>query len=215
MPSSSLTVLVVCTGNICRSPSAELLLGHGLEQRRQAGASAEGCAVTSAGLGCYDGWPIDPPVANLLEADGVPGWQEFRSQAVTDALVSSADLVLTATRAHRFRIGERWPEAYQRTFALGEASGLVESGDLARLPVSFPDRGHALVGWLAEERGVRQVPDAYDLADPHGRQPADYEQMMTRLKHMVAVLLDAFVPARSQSQVSSGIGVAIPLNRRV
>ncbi len=45
-------ILLVCTGNICRSPLAEALLRRTLEQR-----SVDGVSVTSAGTGAWDGAP--------------------------------------------------------------------------------------------------------------------------------------------------------------
>ena len=191
---SSFHVLVVCTGNICRSPAAELLLRRGLDQRwGQLGADA--VTVGSAGLGCYDGWPVDPPVAELLQELDVNGWKAFRSRTLTDSLVTAADLILTATRGHRFRIGEQWPAAYRRAFALGEAAELLRQLDLAALPTSSDDRNRALVDWLADERGVRQIADNYDLADPYGRRTADYREMMQRVVPMTQVIVDAMAPA--------------------
>jgi len=45
-------VLLVCTGNICRSPLAEALLKRAIEQR-----GLEGVEVESAGTGAWDGAP--------------------------------------------------------------------------------------------------------------------------------------------------------------
>lgn len=191
---SSFHVLVVCTGNICRSPAAELLLRRGLDQRWGL-LAADAVSVGSAGLGCYDGWPVDAPVAELLQELDVKGWEAFRSRALTDSLVTAADLILTATRGHRFRIGEQWPAAYRRTFALGEAAELLRQVDPAALPTSFGDRSRALVDWLADERGVRQIADDYDLADPYGRRTADYREMMQRLVPMTNVIVDAMAAA--------------------
>lgn len=183
-------VLVVCTGNICRSAAAELLLRQGLHERCGLRAT-DAVTVSSAGLGCHDGWAVDPPVATLLQELGVKGGEMFRSRALTESMVTAADIILTATRAHRFRIGERWPAAYRHTFVLGEAAELLKEADLSALPPSYDQRCCALVDWLADERGVRQVSGDCDLTDPHGRRTADYREMMQRLVPMTQVILDA------------------------
>lgn len=186
-------LLVVCTGNICRSPAAELLLRQGLYERTKPG-TPDCVAVSSAGLGCDDGWPVDPPVAELLHELHVAGGDDLRSRVLRSAIISNADLVLTATRQHRFHIGEHWPAAYRRTFTLGEASELLQQADLSALPASPYERGCALVDWLADERSVRQISEGSDLADPHGRRPADYRDMMQRLVPMTETILEALAP---------------------
>ena len=55
---TSLRLLFVCTGNICRSPSAEYLLRARLEHLL--GDDAKKFQLSSAGLGTPGGWEIDP-----------------------------------------------------------------------------------------------------------------------------------------------------------
>ncbi|MBK9697988.1 MAG: hypothetical protein IPO80_11610 [Propionibacteriaceae bacterium] len=60
-------VLMVCTGNICRSPAAQLLLGSSL-------ADASDITVASAGTMALVGEPVSAPIGNLLLGRGVdPG----------------------------------------------------------------------------------------------------------------------------------------------
>jgi protein-tyrosine phosphatase len=62
-------ITFVCSGNICRSPSAELVL-----RERLAGAGlADGVEVSSAGIGPWHvGDPIDPRAAEVLAGHGYP-----------------------------------------------------------------------------------------------------------------------------------------------
>jgi protein-tyrosine phosphatase len=62
-------VLFVCTGNICRSPSAEAILRHKAGQR----GLADTLQIDSAGLGEWHlGHPPDPRAVDAVEARGYP-----------------------------------------------------------------------------------------------------------------------------------------------
>src|SRR5207245_129736 len=60
-------ILLVCTGNICRSPLAAALLDRALVER-----AIEGIAVTSAGTGAWDGAPVSEG-AYLGDRRTIPG----------------------------------------------------------------------------------------------------------------------------------------------
>jgi protein-tyrosine phosphatase len=80
-------VLVVCTGNVCRSPAAELLLRDRL--------GAADVDVASAGVHALVGQPVDPPVAELLVERGVaPGG--FRARQLDAAEAGAVDTLVTA-----------------------------------------------------------------------------------------------------------------------
>ncbi|HSN37252.1 MAG TPA: low molecular weight phosphotyrosine protein phosphatase, partial [Arthrobacter sp.] len=65
--SSQYRIIMVCTGNICRSPMAELMLAEAL-----AAAGLAGVAVDSAGITAYEvGRPIDPRAARKLTAQRI------------------------------------------------------------------------------------------------------------------------------------------------
>ena len=66
------SVLVVCTGNVCRSPFLQLALQRQLEARRRHGEP--GITVTSAGTGALTGQPMDERAAAQATARGLdPG----------------------------------------------------------------------------------------------------------------------------------------------
>lgn len=66
--SSQYRIITVCTGNICRSPMAELMLAEAFAAERLAGA-----VVDSAGTTAYEaGRPIDPRAARKLAAHNIP-----------------------------------------------------------------------------------------------------------------------------------------------
>ncbi|ANJ26267.1 hypothetical protein [Agromyces aureus] len=114
-----MNVLVVCTGNICRSPVAEQVLAA-----RLADAGAEGVSVSSAGTGALVGHPMTPEAAMLSVRYGAdPAGHAARQ--LTEQLVLDADLVLTATRAHRAQVAELVPRAARRAYTLREFARVV------------------------------------------------------------------------------------------
>ncbi|MGY5763667.1 low molecular weight protein-tyrosine-phosphatase [Brachybacterium sp. DNPG3] len=89
-------VLTVCTGNICRSPMAELLLRRALEQE----GLAEKVAVASAGTTRWEvGNPIDPRAGALLAAHGIDSSAHV-ARAATREELAAADLVLALDHDH-------------------------------------------------------------------------------------------------------------------
>ena len=113
-------ILVVCVGNICRSPMAEVLLRERLHDR--------GVVVESAGLAPLAGKPVDQAAAAVLanhglEADG------HCARKLTPELLASADLVLAMDQRQLAAIHAIAPEARGRTFLLGRWIGDVDVPD--------------------------------------------------------------------------------------
>ena len=108
-------VLFVCTGNICRSPLAEVLLRKEIEDR-----GLTDLEVTSAGTGAWDGAPASEG-AYLVALEHGLDLSGHRARLLTREQVQQADLVLTMARHHRARVQELGGE--DRTFVLGEFAG--------------------------------------------------------------------------------------------
>ena len=113
-------VLFVCIGNICRSPTAEIVL------RSVLGTS--GIAVSSAGLQALVDRPIDPTAGLLLQERGLDT-EQHRARQLTPALLADADLVLVMERAHQARIAREVPQASGKVMLLGKWIGEREIPD--------------------------------------------------------------------------------------
>ena len=153
-------VLVVCVGNLCRSPLAERLLRVRL-------ADEPHVRVTSAGTRAVVGAPMDAPAAAELDRlGGDPSG--FEARRLTADLVTGADLVLTATRRLRSEVVELAPAALKRTFTLRELAALLEEHPWPRDPGDV----RALVAAAADWRGsVAGRDDELDIPDPIGGPP--------------------------------------------
>lgn len=106
---TSYRVMTVCTGNICRSPMAEVVL-----RERLADAGLDGLVeVDSTGVsGEEHGNPIDPRARATLAAHGYPV-PSHRARRVTRDDLAERDLVLAMTADHvraLRRIGGEGPQ---------------------------------------------------------------------------------------------------------
>lgn len=190
-------VLMVCMGNICRSPMAERLLAARLAAAL--GPVAEGLVrVHSAGTGAWHvGDPMQAPAARQVRARGGDP-DGFRARALRSPLAARADLVLTATVEQVAVVAERSAPAAARTFVLGEFARLAAAVDPGALPPSAPTptavaaRGRALVAAVDARRdGVR--PDD-EVPDPYGEDDAYYTEVADRVDAAVTSLAALLVP---------------------
>ena len=113
-------ILLVCVGNICRSPTAEYLLRH-----RLGDVQAD---ISSAGLGALEDHPMDATAASLLRENGIdPG--AHRGRQLQSPMLRQADLVLVMEKDHAARIARLAPEASGKVLLLGKWLGEREIPD--------------------------------------------------------------------------------------
>ena len=111
--------MFVCTGNICRSPTAErLAAAYG------ARVQLPDLRVSSAGTRAVIGHPIHHDAALVIEKLGGDA-SNFAARQLTSRMASDADLVLTMTRAHRDSVLDLAPRQLNRTFTLTEVARLA------------------------------------------------------------------------------------------
>lgn len=195
-------VLVVCTGNICRSPVAERLLAA---QFHAAGIPA---SVVSGGTRALVGHDMTPEAAGLAQSYGADAFGH-RSQQLTEELIADADLVLTATREHRSAVVSIHPRASRNAYTLNQLARLlpaVVNSSEFQAPPSVPgdaaqprlDPGSVLRAFLTEVAATRgfypppvQSADD-DIEDPY-RQPAEvYARVGVVINTAVTTITDGF-----------------------
>ena len=126
-------ILVVCSGNICRSPYAAEYLRNVLSARR-----GDGWAIWSAGTLGIVGSPPSPETLRLARERGLD-LSTHRSQGVTYERVDEADLVLVMEERHRASLLERYPEDREKFHLLSEFHPAVR--DRSRPPDIFDPIG--------------------------------------------------------------------------
>ncbi len=117
---SSLLILLVCTGNTCRSPMAEVMCRKMIAEKLGCKASElgdRGVMVMSAGLSAMMGGRPSPEAVSVMSKMGLQ-LADHESQPLTAQLVRHADIIWTMTRSHRQAIAAQWPEALPRTIVL-------------------------------------------------------------------------------------------------
>jgi protein-tyrosine phosphatase len=151
-------VMTVCTGNICRSPMAEVML----RERFAAAGLADEVVVDSTGLSDEEwGNPIDRRARRVLVEHGYPGGEDHRARQVHAADVAASDLVLPMTAAHARALRRLAADPALQVRAADPAAG-----DLV-LPATAPADRIVLLR--------RFDPSAPRVADPHDEHRLDID----------------------------------------
>ena len=101
-------ILVVCVGNICRSPMAEALLKQRFPNK----------VIDSAGVGALVGHPADPAALEIMTKQQLDITKHIAKQ-IDESLAKKADIIFTMSDGQTKWIEERWPFCRGTTFKLG------------------------------------------------------------------------------------------------
>ena len=114
------SVLVVCAGNICRSPTAEYVLKSKLQDKS--------IDVSSAGLTALEGKPADAMAQKKALEQGID-MSAHAGRQISSSLVMQNSVILVMEKRHLDDLCSRYPQARGKTFLLGKWIGDKEIPD--------------------------------------------------------------------------------------
>ena len=106
------SILMVCTGNICRSPMAEYYLKHQL-------LPSSPLKVHSAGVGAMQGYPPTENAQTALKKYSIH-CAEHQGRQITEEIIKESDLILAAEKRHKYNILSEFPTACGKVHRLCE-----------------------------------------------------------------------------------------------
>ncbi|NHI17994.1 low molecular weight phosphatase family protein [Microbacterium excoecariae] len=177
-------ILTVCTGNICRSPMAELILGARL--------AGTGIHVSSAGVRAPVGREMTPDAARLAEESGADpsAASAHRARYLDESVLAGVDLVLAMTREHRRAAVELAPAKLKVAFTAREFARLAETLTDAEVrqevageadPARRLRRALDLVSSARFDVDPPADPSDDDVVDPYQRSRDVYDQALAQL----------------------------------
>ncbi|HFP9402808.1 TPA: protein tyrosine phosphatase [Raoultella planticola] len=134
------SILVVCTGNICRSPIGERYLRNLLPDKK----------IDSAGTGALVEHAADNSAIKVAQNHGL-SLEGHHSRQFTSSLGRQYDLILAMEKSHIEQISRIAPEARGKTMLFGQWIGKRDIPD----PYHKSEEAFASVYDLIEQAGKR------------------------------------------------------------
>jgi protein-tyrosine phosphatase len=143
-------ILIVCTGNVFRSPLAVEMTKQFLRSKR--------IKVDSAGMLEYRGAPLSQDIIELARRYGAD-LSKHRPRKVNADLLRDADLILVFDKKQVAELTERYPQIKSRTYTIKDYAGNFDGKDMEDLwnkPVEVYEKFIGeLKGYL--EKCVRRI----------------------------------------------------------
>ncbi|MDP2127621.1 MAG: low molecular weight protein-tyrosine-phosphatase [Pseudohongiella sp.] len=119
-------ILVVCQGNVCRSPVAQAMLKHRMPDKN----------IQSAGLTALTGHGVESTAAELATAAGLDV-SGHKARQIDSDMIQWADLILVMSQNQRGQLGKTAPESLGKTMLLGH--WVQGPGSNASIGLDIPD----------------------------------------------------------------------------
>jgi protein-tyrosine-phosphatase len=123
-------ILVVCTGNACRSPMAEGFLKKALN-------SEDGYKISSAGIAAAIGFAPTQEAVEVMKEAGID-ISGYASKPFSAHLGQAADLILVMSEMHKNAILDKNPAFKDKVFLYKEFSGTVDHDKNISDPIGQP-----------------------------------------------------------------------------
>lgn len=140
-------ILVVCVGNICRSPTAEFMLRQALPDLQ----------ISSAGLGALSGHDMEATARRVAEARGLV-CPKHEARQLTPNLCREADLILVMEARHRDGVAQLSPESRGKIFLLAQGLPQADIPDPYRKPQAVFERVYDHIDTACQRWVSRLVP---------------------------------------------------------
>jgi len=119
---SQLLILLVCTGNTCRSPMASALMQKKILERFGGSIDSVPISVASAGISASGSDPASSGARHAIRSFGL-NLENHQSTQIHSYMIEQADLVLVMGYRHRSVLCTQWPEYADKIFLLASDQG--------------------------------------------------------------------------------------------
>jgi len=201
------TILLVCTGNVCRTPMAVGLFKGQLRRR-----GVDGVEVVSAGTAGWEGGAAMPEAIEALRQLDLDITSHVARQ-LSAQMVAEADLIVGMAAEHREAAVLLVPDAAPKTFTLKELAFLLEG----RAPAGPSDTDET-VRSAAADAHARRIEEEVglideDVPDPLGLGLPSFEAVaweLGELSDRLATALFGPVPQARSAEPAGGSGLWAP-----
>ena len=170
-------IVFVCTGNLCRSPMAEVLLRDALDRR-----GCKDIEVSSVGTWAYPGSGATEVAVEVMKEMGIDLSSHSSRDAKAEEL-EGADLIVAMTSVHMRELRSMAPQVIDKTVMLKELAEI-------KLSPTGDDRPSRLKALLTGDRPPSRR--SLDVDDPMGLPRAAYERCARELKAGTDLLAELF-----------------------
>jgi protein-tyrosine phosphatase len=201
------SVLVVCTGNVCRSPLGEGFLRRALDARMGEAAPE----VRSAGTA---GWEGSGATRESVEAGAERGLDisAHAARRLTPGLLDGVDLVVAMAKEHRDTVASMAPSVAGRAFTLKELTRLAEALQPAELHDHATFLARVEAAGALRRNGFEGNLDDEDVADPLGMPLQTYRAIAWELEEWSERLAQGLV---GRLDTGSGTGIVAAIEEEV